>query len=165
MSEKKYNVAIAGATGAVGGAMLEVLKRRDFPINELRLLASERSVGKKLKFKDKEIAVQLLSKNSFKDIDIALLKSAIITKCYDSLNEFKTSSKHDSVNYEDLGSYCNEDIFSNDDTKSYLCSSQVYLCAANEWMNLAESIQVTEINTEAFAKKYFFASLRLFNCK
>ena len=62
MSEnKKYNVAIAGATGAVGGAMLDVLKRRDFPINELRLLASERSIGKKINFNGKEIAVQLLS--------------------------------------------------------------------------------------------------------
>ena len=55
MSEnKKYNVAIAGATGAVGGAMLDVLERRDFPIAELRLLASERSVGKKLIFKGVE---------------------------------------------------------------------------------------------------------------
>ena len=52
MSEqgKKYNVAVAGATGAVGGAMLDVLARLDFPVNELRLLASERSVCKKLKF-------------------------------------------------------------------------------------------------------------------
>ena len=43
MSQRKYNVAVAGATGAVGGAMLDVLERRDFPLNELRLLASERS--------------------------------------------------------------------------------------------------------------------------
>ena len=47
-----YNIAIAGATGAVGGAMLQTLARRDFPIKELRLLASERSVGKKIIFKD-----------------------------------------------------------------------------------------------------------------
>jgi aspartate-semialdehyde dehydrogenase len=75
MSEKKYNVAIAGATGAVGGAMLEVLKRRNFPINELKLLASERSVGKKLNFKDEEIAVQLLSEDAFEGIDIALFSA------------------------------------------------------------------------------------------
>ncbi|MEK6198571.1 MAG: aspartate-semialdehyde dehydrogenase, partial [Desulfobacterales bacterium] len=56
---QKYNVAIAGATGAVGGAMLSVLERRNFPVNELRLLASERSVGKKLKFNDGEIEVGL----------------------------------------------------------------------------------------------------------
>jgi aspartate-semialdehyde dehydrogenase len=77
MSKKKekYNVAIAGATGAVGGAMLDVLERRNFPVDELRLLASERSVGKKLVFRGTEIAVQLLTKDAFKDIDIALFSA------------------------------------------------------------------------------------------
>ncbi|HID70011.1 MAG TPA: aspartate-semialdehyde dehydrogenase [Desulfobacterales bacterium] len=74
-NQQKYNVAIAGATGAVGGAMLDVLKRRDFPINELRLLASERSVGKKLSFNGKEIEVQLLTKDAFEGIDIALFSA------------------------------------------------------------------------------------------
>ncbi len=73
--KKTYNVAIAGATGAVGGAMLDVLSRRNFPINELRLLASERSIGKKLSFKGKEIEVQLLTKEAFTDIDIALFSA------------------------------------------------------------------------------------------
>jgi len=77
MSEnpKKYNVAIAGATGAVGGAMLDVLKRRNFPINELRLLASERSVGKKITFNGEELGVQLLSTDAFEGIDIALFSA------------------------------------------------------------------------------------------
>ncbi|MBI5559601.1 MAG: aspartate-semialdehyde dehydrogenase [Deltaproteobacteria bacterium] len=70
-----YNVAVAGATGAVGGAMLDVLERRNFPIKELRLLASERSVGKKLLFKGKETAVQLLDKNAFQGIDVALFSA------------------------------------------------------------------------------------------
>jgi len=70
-----YNVAVAGATGAVGGAMLDVLERRNFPLKELRLLASERSVGKKLVFKGKEIAVQLLSKDAFAGIDVALFSA------------------------------------------------------------------------------------------
>ena len=74
-NQKKYNVAIAGATGAVGGAMLDVLKRRDFPIKELRLLASERSVGKKITFKGQEIEVQLLSKDAFTGIDVALFSA------------------------------------------------------------------------------------------
>ena len=73
--EKKYNIAVAGATGAVGGAMLEVLARRNFPIAELRLLASERSVGKKLRFRGKDIEVQLLSHDAFKDIDVALFSA------------------------------------------------------------------------------------------
>src|SRR5210317_2204532 len=72
---RKYNVAVAGATGAVGGAMLSVLERRDFPLNELRLLASVRSVGKKLKFKDEEIEVGLLSKDAFEGIDVALFSA------------------------------------------------------------------------------------------
>ena len=72
---RKYNVAVAGATGAVGGAMLNVLERRNFPLHELRLLASERSVGKKLKFKDREIEVGLLAENAFEGIDIALFSA------------------------------------------------------------------------------------------
>ena len=74
-AKKLYNVAIAGATGAVGGAMLDVLERKNFPVKELRLLASERSVGKKLTFRGQEIAVQLLSKDAFAGIDIALFSA------------------------------------------------------------------------------------------
>ncbi len=75
MSGKQFNVAVVGATGAVGGAMLEVLDRRDFPVNNLRLLASERSRGKKLKFRGEEIAVEVLGKDSFAGIDIALFSA------------------------------------------------------------------------------------------
>ncbi len=74
-TQKKINVAVAGATGAVGGAMLDVLERRNFPLGELRLLASSRSVGKKLLFKGKEIEVQLLDKDAFEGIDIALFSA------------------------------------------------------------------------------------------
>jgi len=74
-TKEKYNVAVAGATGAVGGAMLDVLERRDFPLNELRLLASERSVGKTLQFRDNKIEVGLLSKNAFEGIDLALFSA------------------------------------------------------------------------------------------
>ena len=74
-TERKFKVAVAGATGAVGGAMLEVLERRNFPLQELRLLASERSVGKKLKFKGEDIAVQLLSKDAFSGIDVVLFSA------------------------------------------------------------------------------------------
>jgi aspartate-semialdehyde dehydrogenase len=73
--DRKYNVAVAGATGAVGGAMLDVLQRLDFPVNTLLLLASERSVGKKLKFRNQEVPVRLLSKDAFKGIDIALFSA------------------------------------------------------------------------------------------
>ncbi len=75
--EKKsaYNVAIAGATGAVGETFLQILEERNFPIAELKLLASSKSVGKKLKFKDKEYTVEELTKDSFENIDIALFSA------------------------------------------------------------------------------------------
>ena len=69
---KKFNVGILGATGAVGREMLKVLEERNFPIDELRLLASERSVGKKLSFKGREIEVRLAEETAFKGLDIVL---------------------------------------------------------------------------------------------
>ena len=69
---KKYNVGILGATGAVGQEMLKVLGERNFPLNELRLLASERSVGKKVNFKGKEYTIQLAAHDAFKGLDIVL---------------------------------------------------------------------------------------------
>lgn len=69
---REFNVAVAGATGAVGNKMLEILQERDFPIRKIRLLASERSIGKRLRFRDENVEVELLTPDSFKDIDIAL---------------------------------------------------------------------------------------------
>jgi len=69
---KKYNVAVMGATGAVGSCFLNILEERKFPIKNLRLLASERSKGKKLKFAGKAYPVEILTHDSFKDIDIVL---------------------------------------------------------------------------------------------
>ena len=72
---KKYNVAVAGATGAVGHEMISTLEERNFPVDELRLLASERSAGKTLKFKGKDIKVRKLEYYSFKGIDYALFSA------------------------------------------------------------------------------------------
>ncbi|GAG24206.1 unnamed protein product, partial [marine sediment metagenome] len=69
---KKYNVAIMGATGAVGSAFLSILEERNFPIKNLRLLASERSKGKKIKFKGASCPIEELTAKSFKGIDIVL---------------------------------------------------------------------------------------------
>lgn len=69
---KSYNVGILGATGAVGQEMLKVLGERNFPINELRLLASPKSVGKKVMFSGKEYEVQLASHEAFDGLDIVL---------------------------------------------------------------------------------------------
>ena len=69
---KKYNVGILGATGAVGMEMLKILEERNFPINELRLLASERSVGKEIEFLGNKIKVQLACDTAFEGLDIVL---------------------------------------------------------------------------------------------
>ncbi|MCK5805319.1 MAG: aspartate-semialdehyde dehydrogenase [Lentisphaeria bacterium] len=70
-----YNVAIAGATGAVGTEMIETLEKRNFPVKSLRLLASSRSVGKELVFRGEKIAVEELTDTSFSGIDIALFSA------------------------------------------------------------------------------------------
>jgi len=75
MSGKRFNVAVAGATGAVGEVFLSILAERKFPVKNIRLLASERSVGKRLKFAGEEFPVELLSKDAFKGIDIALFSA------------------------------------------------------------------------------------------
>jgi aspartate-semialdehyde dehydrogenase len=75
VKKEKYNVAIVGATGAVGEQMREVLEERQFPVGELRLLASERSAGQFLPFQSKQIRVGILNENSFKDIDIGLFSA------------------------------------------------------------------------------------------
>ncbi|MEG0424080.1 MAG: aspartate-semialdehyde dehydrogenase [Erysipelotrichaceae bacterium] len=69
---KTYNVAILGATGAVGSEMLKVLQERNFPIKELHLLASSRSAGKVIHAFDRDIIIQEVNENSFKGIDIVL---------------------------------------------------------------------------------------------
>ena len=68
----KKNVAILGATGAVGREMMKILEERDFPVGELRLLASAWSAGKTLTFKGEEITIQEATKDSFEGIDIVL---------------------------------------------------------------------------------------------
>ena len=69
---KKFNIGILGATGAVGREMLKVLGEYNFPFDELRLLASERSVGKKIPFLGKEYEVKLACHEAFEGLDIVL---------------------------------------------------------------------------------------------
>ncbi|MEA3421981.1 MAG: aspartate-semialdehyde dehydrogenase, partial [Acidobacteriota bacterium] len=75
MPLKKFNIAVAGATGAVGNQMLTCLEERNFPVKSIKLLASRRSVGRKLRFRGDQIAVEELTENSFKGIDIALFSA------------------------------------------------------------------------------------------
>jgi aspartate-semialdehyde dehydrogenase len=71
----KYIVAVAGATGAVGNEMISILDERDFPVEELRLFASERSKGKTVDFRGSPINVMTLTEDVFKGIDIALFSA------------------------------------------------------------------------------------------
>lgn len=75
MSSEGYRVAVVGATGAVGTMMIKVLEERNFPVRSIKLLASSRSAGKKLKFKGEEITVEELKESSFQGVDIALFSA------------------------------------------------------------------------------------------
>lgn len=68
-------IAIAGATGAVGTELIKLLEKREFPVDELRLLASKRSVGKTARFKGQDIEIQELTADSFKGVDIAFFSA------------------------------------------------------------------------------------------
>ena len=72
---KEWNIAIVGATGAVGTEMIRVLEERKFPVKNLRLLASERSEGNFLDFRGESLMVETLTRESFKGIDIALFSA------------------------------------------------------------------------------------------
>jgi len=75
MSNKKFNVAIAGATGAVGNQMITCLEERNFPVKSIKFLASRRSVGRKLDYMGNAIDVEELKEDSFKGFDIALFSA------------------------------------------------------------------------------------------
>ena len=74
-TDRALNVAVAGATGAVGIQMISCLEERNFPVKSIRFLASSRSKGRKLTFRGREIAVEELKETSFKGIDIALFSA------------------------------------------------------------------------------------------
>ena len=83
-------VAVVGVTGAVGLEMLETLEKRNFPVSSIKLLASARSAGRKMKFKGEEITVEELTEDSFKGVDYALfsaggsISEAYAQACVDS---------------------------------------------------------------------------------
>ena len=72
MKKQKYNIAVVGATGVVGQEMIRILEERKFPVDKIKLLASERSAGQYLEFNGKQEKVYLLSEETFEGIDIGL---------------------------------------------------------------------------------------------
>ncbi len=75
MAEKKFNVAVAGATGLVGSQMLACLEERKFPIADIKMLASSRSAGKTISFNGNSHVVEELTENSFEGMDIAFFSA------------------------------------------------------------------------------------------
>src|SRR6266478_8041670 len=73
--KKEYHIGIAGATGAVGAELLRVLERRNFPVATIRALASGKSAGKKVSFRNQAILVQELREDSFAKVDIAFFSA------------------------------------------------------------------------------------------
>ena len=69
---QEYTVAILGATGAVGTQMIECLEERDFPVGELRLLASARSAGKTMRFRGEDVVISEATEDAFAGCDIVL---------------------------------------------------------------------------------------------
>src|SRR5690625_3573214 len=74
-SKQSFNIAIVGATGAVGQNILEILEKKQLPINQLKLLSSPRSAGKKIMFGEEELTVEEATPESFDNIDIALFSA------------------------------------------------------------------------------------------
>jgi aspartate-semialdehyde dehydrogenase len=75
MGEKMIDVAVAGATGAVGNQMIRCLEERNFPVRSIKLLASKRSVGRELRFRGELIPVEELTAQSFKGVGVALFSA------------------------------------------------------------------------------------------
>jgi len=75
MNKKNFNVAVVGATGAVGNQMIACLEERSFPAKRIKLLASHRSAGRKLNFCGEPVVVEELTENSFKGVDIAIFSA------------------------------------------------------------------------------------------
>ncbi|MFO0195830.1 MAG: aspartate-semialdehyde dehydrogenase, partial [Pseudanabaena sp.] len=69
---RKFNVAILGATGAVGTELLDLLEERNFPLGNLKVLASERSAGKTVNFAGEDLIIEAVTESSFDDVDIVL---------------------------------------------------------------------------------------------
>ncbi|MEN6411156.1 MAG: aspartate-semialdehyde dehydrogenase [Veillonellales bacterium] len=79
---KKYNIAILGATGAVGQEFLKLIAERNFPFNELKLLASKRSAGKIIEFMGKNYTVEEATPDSFEGVQIALFAGGAASKIF-----------------------------------------------------------------------------------
>src|ERR1700739_2115964 len=73
--KKSYHIAMAGATGAVGAELLRVLERRNFPVAAVRALASGKSAGKNVSFRNQPVPIEEVNENLFDETDIAFFRA------------------------------------------------------------------------------------------
>lgn len=156
---KQYNVAVVGATGAVGETMISILEERDFPVNQLFPLASERSAGKRIQFKGKSVTVQNLADFDFSKVDIGLFSAGgSISKEYapkageagciviDNTSEFRLDDDIPlvipEVNPHAIADYKNRNIIANPN-----CSTIQMLVALKP---IYDAVGITRINVATY---------------
>ncbi|MDX1810755.1 MAG: aspartate-semialdehyde dehydrogenase [Gammaproteobacteria bacterium] len=156
---KKYNVAVVGATGAVGETMISILEERDFPVENLYLLASEKSAGKRIQFKGKHVTVQNLADFDFSKADIGLFSAGgSISKEYapkageagciviDNTSEFRLDDDIPlvvpEVNPHAIADYKNRNIIANPN-----CSTIQMLVALKP---IYDAVGITRINVATY---------------
>ena len=86
---KKVNLAIIGATGAVGQELLKIMSERNFPYKNLKLLASKRSAGKKMIYNGEEYVIEETTENSFDDVDLAFFAGGPASRAYGRIAQAK----------------------------------------------------------------------------
>ena len=95
-----FNIAIIGATGAVGHKLLSTIFERDFPVNKIYLVASKKSIGKIIKYKNKEFAVESLESFDFSKVDIAFFSAgATVSSSYALIAEEKNCYVIDNTSF------------------------------------------------------------------
>jgi len=156
---KKYNVAIVGATGAVGETMLSILEERNFPVDNLYLLASSRSAGAKIQFNGKNITVTDLADFDFSKADIGLFSAGgSVSKEYapkaaeagciviDNTSEFRLDDDIPlvipEVNPDAIGGYKTRNIIANPN-----CSTIQMLVALKP---IYDAVGITRINVATY---------------
>jgi len=144
---KEYNIAVVGATGNVGREILQILEQRKFPIDNIYLLASSRSKGKKIEFKEQEIIVEDLADFDFSKVKIAFFSAgSAIAEKWAPIAAKKTividNSKHfrmdkdiplvvPEVNADNLKNYKNKNIIANANCSTIQLVLALNLCMIN----------------------------------
>ena len=155
--DKKVNVAVVGATGEVGQAMLSILEQRDFPVAGLHVVASSRSAGKRIEFREEELVVEDLDSFDFSGIDIGLFSpgasvsnihapraAAAGTVVIDNTSRFRYDADIPlvvpEVNPEAIGQYAERGIIANPNCSTIqmvMALKPVYDAAGIERVNVA----------------------------